>query len=138
VESLYFDILQFLYQLSLAVLVGGAIVVGAPSRRYDRIAGLALLVLVVSSILKLLAFEDISVGPRLIARWIALGVLAAAALYAGAYAAPVARTYREQTRDFDSLPASAPARRELAKLEASAARALRVVILAGLVALFLS
>jgi hypothetical protein len=49
VETLYFDILQFLYHLALAILVGGAIVIGGPSRRYDQLAGLGLLVLVVTS-----------------------------------------------------------------------------------------
>src|SRR3979411_1846214 len=85
VETLYFDVLQFIYHLALAVLVGGAIVLGAPSRRDDQLAGLALAVLVVSSVLKLFAFEDADIGPRLVARWIALGVLAAATLYASAW-----------------------------------------------------
>ena len=50
----------------------------------------------------------------------------------------VARTLRTQTRDFDDLPPSAPARRESASLERSAARALRVGVVAGLVAMYLS
>jgi type VI protein secretion system component VasK len=138
VETLYFDILQFLYLLALAVLVGGAIVQGAPSRRYDQLAGLALLVLVATSALKFFAYEDTGIGPRLVVRWVALAVLAAATLYASAWAAPVARTFRDQTPDLDSLPANSPARRELAQLERSARRALRVAVLSGLVALFLS
>ena len=32
-DTLYFDALQFLYHAALAVLVGGAIVLGGPSRR---------------------------------------------------------------------------------------------------------
>ena len=138
VETLYFDILQFLYHLALAVLVGGAIVLGGPARTYDRLAGLALFVLVITSLLKVIAFEDTEVGPRLIVRWIALAVLAVATLYASAWAAPVARTFRAQTRDFDELPATSPARREYAQLGRSATRAMRVVVLSGLVALFLS
>jgi len=138
VETLYFDLLQFLYHLALAVLVGGAIVLGGPSRRFDQLAGLALVVLVVTSVLKLIAFEDTDVGLRLVARWIALVVLAVATLYASAWAAPVARTFRAQTRDFDDLPANSSARREYAQLGRSAMRAMRVVALSGLVALFLS
>jgi len=138
VETLYFDVLQFLYHLALAVLVGGAIVLGGPARPYDRLAGLALFVLVVTSLLKVIAFEDTEVGPRLIVRWIALAVLSVATLYASAWAAPVARTFRAQTRDFDELPATSPARREYAQLGRSATRAMRVVVLSGLVALFLS
>ena len=137
-DTLYFDSLQFLYHLSLAVLVGGAIVLGGPSRRYDQLAGLALLVLIATSVLKLIAFEDTDVGPRLVARWLALAVVAGATLYASAFAAPVARTFRAQTRDFEDLPETSPARREYAQLGRSAARAMRVVAISGLVALFLS
>jgi len=138
VDTLYFDTLQFLYHLALAILVGGAIVLGGPSRRYDQLAGLALLTLLATSILKLIAFEDTDIGPRLVARWIALAVVAGATLYASAFAAPVARTFRAQTRDFDDLPETSPARREYAQLGRSAARAMRVVALAGLIALYLS
>jgi type VI protein secretion system component VasK len=138
VESLYFDVLQFLYLLSLAILVGGAIVLGAPSHRYDQLAGLALLVLAITSVLKLFAFEDAAIGPRLVARWIALAVLAGAVLYASAWASSVARAFRTQTRDFEELPANSVARREYAKLTRSAARAMRVAVISGLVALFLS
>jgi len=137
-DTLYFDGLQFLYHLSLAVLVGGAIVLGGPSRRYDQLAGLALLALIATSILKLIAFEDTDIGPRLVARWVALAVVAGATLYASAFAAPVARTFRAQTRDFDDLPETSPARREYAQLGRSATRAMRVVAISGLIALFLS
>ena len=136
-DTLYFDALQFLYHLALAVLVGGAIVLGGPSRRYDQLAGLALLALIATSVLKLIAFEDTDIGARLVARWIALVVVAGATLYASAWAAPVARTFRAQTRDFDELPETSPARREYAQLARSAIRAMRVVAIAGLVALFL-
>jgi hypothetical protein len=137
-DTLYFDGLQFLYHAALAVLVGGAIVLGGPSRRYDQLAGLALLLLIATSILKLIAFEDTDIGPRLVARWIALAVVAGATLYASAWAAPVARTFRAQTRDFDDLPETSPARREYAQLGRSAGRGMRVVAISGLVALFLS
>ena len=137
-DTLYFDTLQFLYHLALAVLVGGAIVLGGPARRYDQVAGPALFLLALTSVLKLLAFEDTDVGPRLVARWAALLVLAVATLYASAFASPVARTFRAQTRDFDDLPETSAARREYAQLGRSAARAMRVVVASGLVALFLS
>jgi hypothetical protein len=138
VDTLYFDILQFLYHAALAVLVGGAIVVGGPARRYDQLAGVALLVLIITSVLKLFAFEDADVGPRLVARWIALAIMAGATLYASAWAGSIARTFRAQVPDFDDLPASSAARREYAGLARSAVRAMRVVALSGLVALFLS
>jgi len=138
VDTLYFDVLQFLYHLALAILVGGAIVLGGPARRYDQLAGIALFVLIATSILKLIGFEDTDIGPRLIARWIALAVVAGATLYASAFAAPVALTFRAQTRDFDDLPESSPARREYAQLGRSATRAMRVVAISGLIALFLS
>jgi hypothetical protein len=138
VDTLYFDILQFLYHAALAVLVGGAIVLGGPSRRYDQLAGLALLVLVITSVLKLVAFEDTDIAPRLVARWVALAAVAIATLYASAWASSVARTVRAQVPDFDDLPPNSPVRREYAALARSAARAMRVVIVGGLVALFLS
>lgn len=137
-ETVYFDVLQFLYHLVLAVLVGGAIVLGAPSRRYDQLAGVALFVLVVTSVLKLIAFEDADIGARLIGRWIALVTLAIATLYVSAWTSPVARAFRAQTPDFDDLPERSPARREYAQLARSGARAIRVVVASGLVALFLS
>ncbi|MEA2660627.1 MAG: hypothetical protein QOH08_199 [Chloroflexota bacterium] len=137
-ETLYFDLLQFLYHLSLAVLVGGAIVLAAPSRRYDQLAGLALLVLAATSVLKFSAFEDADIGPRLIARWLALVALAIATLYASAWSSSVARAFRAQTTDFDDLPPQSPARREYANLARSAGRAMRVIVVSGLVALFLS
>jgi len=120
------------------VLVGGAIVLGGPARRYDQLAGLALFVLIVTSVLKLFAFEDADLGPRLVARWIALAIMASATLYASAWAGSVARAFRAQVPDFDDLPPGSAARREYAGLARSAARAMRIVVITGLVALFLS
>jgi type VI protein secretion system component VasK len=138
VDTLYFDSLEFLYHVALALLVGGAIVLGGPARRYDQLAGLALFVLIITSVLKFFAFEDADVGPRLVARWIALAIMAASTLYSSAWAGSIARTFRAQVPDFDELPASSAARREYAELARSAARAMRVIALSGLVALFLS
>jgi type VI protein secretion system component VasK len=137
-DTLYFDSLQFLYHVALAVLVGGAIVLGGPARRYDQLAGLALFVLIVTSVLKFAAFEDADVGPRLVVRWIALAIMAAATLYASAWAGSVARAFRAQVPDFEELPANSPARREYAGLARSATRAMWIVALSGLAALFLS
>ena len=159
-ETLYFDLLQFLYHFALVILVGGALVLGAAvapalfatarSRaeagttfggvlaRFDALAIFAVVLLVVTSALKV-GFEVTGVPePRLVARWGLLLVLALATLYASAFAAPVARAFREQTRDFDDLPDTSPARREYAQLGRSAVRSMRVVVASGLVALFLS
>ena len=133
VETLYFDTLQFLYHLSLVVLVGGGIMLaaaapaifrtvrsrgeagtifGAILSRYDGLAILSVLLLVATTILKATAFE-VTGAPdqRLIARWIALAVLVATTLYASAYAHPVARAIRAQTPAWDDLRDDAPARR---------------------------
>ena len=105
-ETLYFDVLQFLYHLALALIVGGAIVLGsavapavfkaARSRgeggllfgailaRYDQVAILGVVVIVVTSILRFIGFEDTAVGSRLIARGIALVLLALSVLYGSA------------------------------------------------------
>jgi len=45
---------------------------------------------------------------------------------------------RAQVPDFDDLPESSAARREYAGLARSATRAMRVIVISGLVALFLS
>ena len=161
VETLYFDVLQFLYHLALAILVGGALVLGtsvgpalfatARSRadagtlfagvlaRFDGYAVLAVLVLAATSLLKATAFEVTgSPEPRLVARWAALALLGAAVLYASAWANPVARSIRSATAGFDDLPQAAAARAEFARLHERSRRAMSVAVIAGLVALFLS
>jgi uncharacterized membrane protein len=160
VETLYFDVLQFLYHLALALIVGGGIVLGgavapavfrsAPTRdaggvtfgailaRFDQIAILGIFVIAVTSILKLIAFEDTGLGPRLIARWVALGLLALFVLYGSAWSNPVARALRAQTPDFGDLAQNHPVRIEFAKLHRSSTRAMRLAIVCGLIALFLS
>jgi uncharacterized membrane protein len=113
VETIYFDTLQFLYHLALAILVGGAAVLGlaaAPAifasvrsrgeagaifgailGRYDGLAILCVILIVVTSALKAAAFEVVGLPEtRLIFRWVALLVLCGATLYASAWANPVA------------------------------------------------
>jgi len=161
VETLYFDVLQFLYHLALALLIGGALALGAaaapaifaavPSRgqagaifgaalgRFDGLAILCVFVLVLTSVLKATAFE-ITGAPeaRLIVRWLALLVLCGATLYSSAWANPVARSIRSQTPGWDDLRDDAPARREFAALHRGSTRAMTIGLLAGVVALFLS
>jgi hypothetical protein len=143
VETLYPDTLQFLYHLALSILVGGGIVVlaarPAEIRGWDGLAMLCVVLVVITSVLKAGAFE-VSGAPeaRLVARWVALALTSAAVIYASGWAGPVARTLRTQTRDFDDLPASAPARRESVSLARSASRALGIAVIAGLVAMYLS
>jgi Domain of unknown function (DUF4149) len=160
VETLYFDLLQFLYHLALAVLVGGTLVLGtavapalfrtARSRseagtlfgavlaRFDGYAILALVVLVVTSALKS-SFEVTGTPePRLVARWVILVLLALATLYSSAWANPVARSIRSATAGFDDLPPGAPARIEFARMHERSRRAMSVAAVLGLLALFLS
>ena len=165
-ETLYFDLLQFLYHFALAILVGGAFVlatsvapalftsrgVGQPLtrsqagtafsgalERFDNWAIAALIVLAITSVLKALSFEITAAPePRLIARWAVLIVLAGATLYASAYAHPVARSIRRQTPGFDDLPPTAPARVEFARLHETSRRSMSVAVVAGMLALFLS
>ena len=159
-ENLYFDAIQFVYHLALALLVGGGLVLGsvvspalfrtAASRseagalfgaalaRWDGLAILCVVLLVIASALKL-GFEITGAPePRLVARWAALVVLCASVLYSSGWANPVARSLRAQTAAWDDLPESTPVRREFAKLHASSSRAMRLGIVAGLVALLLS
>ena len=160
-ETLYFDILQFVYHLALAILVGGALVLGmaaAPAifgsvrsrgeagaifgavlGRYDGLAILCVVLVVITSVLKATAFE-VTGGPetRLVVRWLALLVLCGATLYASAWASPVARTIRRETPGWDDLREDAPLRREFLSLHRSARRAMTVAIVAGILAIFLS
>ncbi len=160
-ETIYFDTLQFVYHLALAVLVGGAVVLGAAAApaifssvrsrgeagtifgavlgRYDGLAITCVVLIVVTSVLKATAFEVTGVPEtRLVLRWLALLVLCGATLYASAWAHPLARTIRAQTRDWDDLGEDAPMRREFQSLHRSSRRAMTVGTLAGIVALFLS
>jgi len=160
VETLYFDIVQFVYHLALALIVGGGIVLGSATApaifksvrsrgeagaifgavlaRWDGLAILCVILLVVTSILR--AGFEITGTPelRLIARWIALALVCLAVLYASGWASPVARSIRTQTPRWHELPDGAPARIEFAKLHRASTRAMSVAIFAGLVAMFLS
>lgn len=159
-DTLYFDVLQFGYHLALAVLVGGALVLGSAAApaifktvrsrseagtifgavlaRYEQLAVLAIIAVVLTSVLKFAAFEDLSPGPRLYARWVALAVLVALVLYGSVWAGPVARAIRARTPDYDDLAEAHPARREFAQLHRAGSRAMRGAVLIGLIALFLS
>ena len=159
-ETLYFDLLQFLYHFALVILVGGALVLGAAvapalfvtarSRaeagtmfggvlaRFDGLAIFAVVLLVVTSALKV-GFEVTGVPePRLVARWGLLLVLALATLYSSGWANPVARTIRRETAGFDDLPQGSPARVEFARLHERSRRAMSLAVIVGLLALFLS
>jgi uncharacterized protein DUF4149 len=161
VETLYFDTLQFVYHLALAVLVGGALVLGAAAApaifaevrsrgeagalfgavlgRYDGLAILCVILVVLTSVLKATAFEVVGVpDTRLMLRWLALAVLCGATLYASAWTNPVARSLRAQTPGWDDLGEDAPVRREFASLHRGSRRATTVAVLAGVIALFLS
>jgi len=161
VETLYFDVLQFVYHLALAILVGGALVLGGAAApaifaavrsrgeagaifgavlgRYDGLAILCVVLIVVTSILKAGAFEVTgSPETRLMLRWLALLVLCGATIYASAWASPVARSVRSQTPGWDDLRDDAPLRREFQSLHRSARRAMTIAVVAGIIAMFLS
>ena len=160
-ETIYFDTLQFLYHFALAILVGGALVLGAAAApaifatvksrgeaggifgailgRYDGLAILSVVLIVATSLLKALNFEVTGVPEtRLIIRWLALLVLCGATLYSSAWTNPVARGIRAQTPGWDDLRDDAPMRREFQSLHRSSRRAMTVAIFAGIIAMFLS
>lgn len=161
VETLYGDTLQFLYHLTLAILVGGGLVLGsavAPAifktvssrgeagtifgnvlQRWDGLAIFCVIVVVITSVLKAGAYE-VSGAPetRLVVRWIMLILMAAAVVYSSGWANSVARALRAQSPAWDDLPESSPLRREFVALHRRSSRAMRLGIVAGLVALFLS
>lgn len=154
-ETLGFDLLYFFYLSSLSLLVGGSIALGsaaAPAlfgtlergeagrafgailERWDGLAIVAAIALVVSAALRAAAFEIEVVAPR----WVAIAVVLLATLYASAWANPIARQLRRLTSDFDELPQSAPERVEFARYHARSRRAMTLATLAGLVALYFS
>ena len=160
-ETLYADTLQFLYHLALAILVGGGVVLGAAAApaifktvssrgeagaifgaalaRWDGLAVFCVILVVLTSALKAGAYEVSGAPePRLIARWVALAVMSAAVIYSSGWANPVARSLRAQAPAWDEMPESTPLRREFAALHRRSSRAMRVAIIAGLVAIFLS
>jgi len=160
VESLYFDIVLFIYNLALALIVGGGIVLGSATApaifrsvrsrgeagsifgavlaRWDGLAILCVILLVVTSALRV-GFEITGeIEGRLIVRWIALAIVCIGVLYASAWASPVARAIRRQTPAWDDLPESAPARIEFAKMHRASTRGMQWAIVAGLVAMFFS
>ena len=155
-ETLGFDVLHFLYVLSLALIVGGGFALGsaaAPTlfkelertqagtvfgailERWDAVAVFAAVVLVATTGLRASVFES---GEPIAARWVAVVIVLVATLYSSAWANPIARQLRKQTRDFDDLPPQAPERREFARYHTRSARAMTLAMLAGLVALYLS
>ena len=159
-ETLSFDLLQFLYHLALAILVGGSLVLGtavapalfATSRsiadagtlfgnvlaRFDGLAIFSVVVLTITSVLKAVGFEVTGTpDTRLVVRWSALAVLVLATLYSSAWANPVARQIRAATPGFDEQPQNSPARIEFARLHQRSRRAMSVAVVFGLVALFL-
>jgi uncharacterized membrane protein len=160
VETLSFDLLQFLYHLALAILVGGSLVLGtavapalfgtARSRgeagtlfgnvlaRFDGLAVFSVVVLVITSVLKAVGFE-VTGAPetRLVLRWVAVVGLGLATLYSSGWANPVARQIRAATVGFDEQPLSSPARAEFIRLHERSRRAMSVAVIFGLVALFL-
>lgn len=159
-ETLSFDLPQFLYQVALAILVGGSLVLGtavapalfahARSRaeagtmfgsvlaRFDGLAIFSVVVLVITSVLKAISFELTGTpDARLVLRWVCLAVLGIATLYSSGWANPVARQIRSATAGFDEQPSSSPARIEFARLHQRSRRAMSVAVVFGLLALFL-
>lgn len=156
-ESFFFDLLHFLYFLSLGALVGGGIALGGAAapvlfkeldrpragtlfgailERWDNVAILSVILLVLTSVLLFLNFE--TADARVAARYGAVALAILATLYAAAWANPIARGLRAQTPYFDELPASDPSRIAFARYHARSRRAMTLALLAGLIALYLS
>lgn len=152
-----FTIVHFFYLLSLGVIVGGSLALGAATApalfasmdrasagtvfgnvlaRWDAVAILAALALLASSAARFFGFE--TPETRLFVRYAAIGVAAVATLYSSAWANPIARALRRQTPHFDELPADAPERRDFAGYHRNSRRAMTLAVLAGLVAIFFS
>ena len=139
VETLYFDILQFVYHLALAVLVGGSLVLGASAApaifasvrsrgeagaifggvlgRFDPLAILCVVCSCHQRAQGLCLRGDGRAETRLVIRWLALLVLCGATLYSSAWASPVARSIRAQTPGWDDL-------REDARYDGSSSRSI--------------
>lgn len=159
-DTVYGDVLRFGYGLGLAVIVGGGFALGALAapaifrtlrsrgeagtvfgailERYDGWATSALVLVVLTSVLKAGAFDEDPRDARILIRWLSLALMGIAVLYGSAWANPVARAIRAQTPGFDDLPDNDVRRREFRSLHARSARAFRLAVLFGAVALYLS
>jgi len=153
-----FQLLQTGYHLGLAVIIGGGLALGgaaAPAifrtvrsrgeagtifgavlARYDGVAVLSVIVVWATAFIRAVGFEIPDLIHQL--RWIALGLMGVATLYASAWSNPVARSIRQQTARFDELPLEHPMRREFSLLHARSTRAMSLAIVLGVIALFLS
>ena len=155
-ETFGFDVVHFVHVLSLAVIVGGGLALGAATaptlfrtldrgaaatafgailERWDGVAILAAIALVISTGIQTIAFES---GEPIAPRWIAVAVVLMGTLYSSAWANPIARALRRSRSDFDELPPAAADRREFARYHARSSRAMSLAVLAGLVALWFS
>lgn len=94
--------------------------------------------MLVTSFLRAGAADEDLRDVRILARWILLGVVALATLYASGWASPVARSIRRATPAFDDLPEGDVRRREFRALHERSRRAMTVAVLAGAAALFFS
>ena len=159
-DTLYFDLLRLFYTLAMAVVVGGGFALGALAApaifatarsrgeagtvfgailaRFDGVAILALIVVALTTVLRAGAVDEDPRDPRILARWIALGLMGLAILYASAWANPVARAIRRQTPAFDDLPDNDPRRREFRALHERSRRAFSIATVLGIVAMFFS
>jgi uncharacterized membrane protein len=160
VGTLYGDVLRVGYHLGLAVIVGGGFVLGALAapaifrtlrsrgeagtvfgailERYDGWAILALILIGLTTVLKIGAFQEDLTDVRILIRMIALVLMGIAVMYGSGWANPVARAIRKQTPGFDDLPDSDIRKREFRALHARSARAFTIAVLLGAVALYYS
>ena len=159
-DTLSFDLLKLGYHLGLAVIVGGGLVVGsaaAPAifratraradaanlfaaviERFDGLALVALVLVGLTTVLRAGAVDEDPRDLRILARWVALALMALAVLYGSAWANPVARSIRKQTAGFDDLPEGDVRRREFRALHERSRRALSFAVVLGAIALFFS
>lgn len=152
-----FAVVHFFYLLSLGVIVGGSLALGAAAapalfrtldrsvagtvfgavlERWDGLAVMAALALIASSAVRFLVFEIPEA--RLGIRYAAILVAVLATLYSSAWANPIARALRRQTRHFDELPPDTQERRDFMGYHRNSRRAMTLAVLAGLVALYTS
>ncbi|MDE3111897.1 MAG: DUF4149 domain-containing protein [Chloroflexota bacterium] len=113
-------------------------VFGAILGRFDGVAVLALLLVVVTAILRARLADEDPHDWQILARWVALALMGAATLYASAWASPVARGIRKSTPAFDDLPESDVRRQEFRRLHRLSTRAFSFAMLFGIIAMYFS
>ncbi|HKB78112.1 MAG TPA: DUF4149 domain-containing protein [Thermoanaerobaculia bacterium] len=153
----FFLIVNFLYQVGLALWIGGTVALGAavapvlfrslprheagalfgPSlRRFARVRIWAVVLVIAGATIRYLAWETHGMTAWIVIRWLAIAFLAFSIVYEVTTLEPAMESRRREL--LPSLPDTDPRRQEFQRLHHRAELLMRMGLIAALVALFFS